>query len=616
MAVLVRSRGRHDAASGERSAPTEARTDTNRYPRARSTLSTWVSMTYGGLVANRSHQRRATGSLPVRGPWTLRHRTGSRSRTPIALCLAVALVATACGGSADPAATDGSDDPAATDGDTPTELRLAVGGEPEEGFDPTLGWGEYGNPLFHSALLRRTVDLDIEEDLATDWSVSEDGLTWTVTLRDDITFTDGEPLTVDDVVYTYETARDAGGTVDLAVLDEAVAVDEQTVEFRLNRPWSTFPGQLATIGIVPEHLHGDDYGRDPVGTGPWVLERWDEGQQLIVTRNDDYHRDLPEFERLVFQFTGEDGTLASARAGELHVASVPLTFADQQVDGMTLVAAQSVDNRGISLPYLPETGETTEDGMPIGNDVTSDLAIRHAINVAIDRDALVEGVLGGFGTPAFTTADGQPWGAPDAAFEDGDVERAQRILADGGWEDLDGDGVVEKDGVRAEFSIVYRSTDSDRQGLAIAVAQQLAEIGIDVTPDGREGSESFTFAPHQPVLFGFGHHDASEVYRLYHGGDPDSPTRNHFDDAYVNEQLDLAMAAADPEEANEHFRLAAVGEGEQGYAGLQQASYAWFVNIDHTYLVDECLELGELQIEPHGHGFPITEGIERWRWSC
>ena len=173
--------------------------------------------------------------------------------------------------------------------------------------------------------------------------------------------------------------------------------------------------------------------------------------------------------------------------------------------------------------------------------------------------------------------------------------------------------------MRAEFRVVYRSTDTDRQGLAIAVAEQLGAIGLDVTPDGREGSESFRFAPNQPVLFGWGDHDASEIFNLHHSalaGTPDLFNANRFADAYVDAQLDAAMAATDQESADEHFRAAAYGGGDDGFGPGAQAAWAWFVNIDHAYFVDSCLDLGELQIEPHGHGYPITEGLSRWQWRC
>ena len=83
---------------------------------------------------------------------------------------------------------------------------LSVGGEPDTGFDPTTGWGRYGSPLFQSTLFKRDHDLTIVNDLATNYEVSQDGKIWTVSVRDDVTFSDGKPLTAKDVEFTFETA--------------------------------------------------------------------------------------------------------------------------------------------------------------------------------------------------------------------------------------------------------------------------------------------------------------------------------------------------------------------------------------------------------------------------
>ena len=87
------------------------------------------------------------------------------------------------------------------------DLVLAIGGEPETGFDPLLGWGGYGNPLFQSTLLKRGLDLSTQADLATDWTLSQDRLTWTVTIRRDAKFSDGTPVTARDVAFTFKTAK-------------------------------------------------------------------------------------------------------------------------------------------------------------------------------------------------------------------------------------------------------------------------------------------------------------------------------------------------------------------------------------------------------------------------
>ena len=116
--------------------------------------------------------------------------------------------------------------------------------EPEAGFDPAYGWGageHVHEPLIQSTLTVTTPDLKIGYDLAEDVQASEDGLTWQVKIRDDVRFTDGEPLTAEDVAFTYNTLKDTSSVNDFTMLKEAVAVDDTTVEFHMNRPYSIWP---------------------------------------------------------------------------------------------------------------------------------------------------------------------------------------------------------------------------------------------------------------------------------------------------------------------------------------------------------------------------------------
>ncbi|KAG2965862.1 hypothetical protein PC120_g27174, partial [Phytophthora cactorum] len=328
------------------------------------------------------------------------------------------------------------------------ELVLAVGTEPEGGFDPTTGWGQYGSPLFQSTLLKRDAKLQLVNDLATDHSVSEDGLTWTVTLRDDVKFSDGEPLTAKDVRFTFETAANSGSVIDLTNMANVEATDATTVVFTLKSPQSTFISLLTTLGIVPEHAYGSDYAEHPVGSGPYKLVQWDKGQQAIVEANEQYYGKKSTFHKLTFLYLDEDAAFAAAQAGTVDIAAIPAAFSKQQVNGMKMESVKTVDNRGIMFPMQP-SGAKSGDGLPAGNDVTSDISIRKAVNVVIDRTALVEGVLEGHGRPAYSVSDDLPWGNPDSVFADADVAEARQILADGGWVHTDGDGTVEKDGPKA-----------------------------------------------------------------------------------------------------------------------------------------------------------------------
>jgi peptide/nickel transport system substrate-binding protein len=159
--------------------------------------------------------------------------------------------------------------------------------------------------------------LKIVNDLATGYEVSEDGLVWTVGLRDDAKFSDGEPLTAEDVVYTFTTAAGSGSVIDLSVMEKVEALGENTVVFTLKRAQSTFITILIHTGIVPKHVHGPGYAEDPLGSGPYKFVQWDKGQQLIVEANPEYYGEKPFFKKITFLFLGEDGAFAAAKAGQV-----------------------------------------------------------------------------------------------------------------------------------------------------------------------------------------------------------------------------------------------------------------------------------------------------------
>lgn len=497
------------------------------------------------------------------------------------------------------------------------QIVLAIGGESEEGYDPTLGWGRYGAPLFQSTLLKRDEDLNIINDLATDYSISEDGKTWTVTIREDAVFSDGEPLKAADVAYTFNKAAESGGLTDVTQLETAIAVDEKTIELRLKQPQSTFVNRLITLGIVPEHAHGADYARNPIGSGPYKMVQWDEGQQLIVEANPDYYGEAPGIERLVFLFVEEDGAFAAAKAGQAQVAAVPQSLAVQQIEGMTLRDVVSVDNRGLMFPYLTANAQQTPDGDPVGNDVTADLAIRQAVNYAVDRQAMVDGILEGYGTPAYGPVSGLAWEEPQANIEDGQPEKAKEILAEGGWADSDGDGIVEKDGLKAEFTILYKADDSIRQALALSTAEMLEPIGIQANVEGKSWDDIEPLMHSSVVVFGWGSHDQTEMYNLYHSqaAQGDYYNTGYYANSAIDSTLDLARGAPSEAEAITYWK-AAQWDGDQGVTAKGDAAWAWLVNLDHTYFVDNCLDVGQLQVEPHGHGWPITANIANWKWTC
>lgn len=495
-------------------------------------------------------------------------------------------------------------------------VAMNAGSEPAAGFDPLVAWGcgeHVHEPLIQSTLITTDENLEFVNDLATSYSCSDDGLTWTFELRDDVAFTDGEPLTASDVAFTVNSAiKSDTFEGDLSMVDEAVAVNDTVVELHLNKPYNALLYTLAVLGIVPEHAYGDGYGSAPIGSGRYMLERWDRGQQAIFSANPDYYGEPPLMGRMVVVFMEEDAALAAVQAGEVDIAYTYATHAQQSFNGYELVSYATVDSRGISLPTQPACGTKSEGGTSyaMGNDVTSDLSVRRALTYAIDRDAVIENVLSGYGKPAYSVSDDMPWSSDDMKVEL-DRDLAARLLDAAGWA-IGSDGVRAKDGVRAAFDIWYSSDDSARQAIANELSNQFAQIGIEASPRGGSWDEIYSHQYEQPVLWGWGSNSPIEVYALNYS----TGWGNYacYENAAVDAHLDEALAQQNIEDSYAYWQLAA-WDGENGFAPKGAATWAWIANVDHLYFKREGLVVADQKPHPHGHGWSLVNNVDRWEWS-
>lgn len=517
--------------------------------------------------------------------------------------------------------TDGAGGGAVQEADSTTGSKDSVivvmgpTSEPEAGFDPAYGWGageHVHEPLIQSTLTVTTTDLKIGYDLATDMEASEDGLTWTVKIRDDASFTDGEKLTAADVVFTYNTLRDTSSVNDFTMLDRAEAVDDTTVRFYLKRPYSIWPYTMAIVGILPEHAYGPDYGEHPVGSGRYILKQWDRGQQVIFEANPDYYGEAPKMRKVTVLFMEEDAAFAAVMAGQADIAYTAASYSDQTVPGYELLAFDTVDNRGFNLPAIP-AGSVSEQGVPLGNDFTSEVLVRRAINIGIDRDEMIEHVLNGYGSPAYSVCDKMPWYEPDAQVKY-DPAGAAALLDEAGWTP-GADGIRTKDGLRAELTFLYPASDSVRQALAADSADQLRKLGIDTKTEGVDWDTAYTRAQSEPLLWGWGAHTPMELYNIYHtmektGLAEYSPYANQTVDRYMDE----ALAESDLEASYELWKKAQ-WDGTAGITQEGDIPWIWLVNIDHLYWSREGLQVAEQKLHPHGHGWSIVNNVDQWSWK-
>ncbi len=512
----------------------------------------------------------------------------------------------------------------ATDPDAPTGgssaaaggsegIVIGVGSEPDH-LNPVLGYAPDGASRVFDSLLVREADLSLAPSLATSVpEPSDDGLTYTVELRDDVVFHDGEPLTADDVVFTYETVLDPSVASplagDLEALAEVVALDDTTVEFRLEQPYVPFPERL-TLGVVPEHVlagttdwDGVAFNREPVGSGPYRLVSWTAGDSIVLEANADYWDGAPEVTPVTFATTGDDQARAARMsAGELDAAVLPARLAEQfeDVEGLQVQRRATADYRGIMLPQE--------------HPVTGDLAVRQALDLAVDREAMVDGVLAGAGEPAYGPV------APSLAdFYEPTAERthdpaaAEQLLTDAGWV-LGEDDVRSRDGVRAELTVMYPAGDTVREQLALAVATDARAVGVDVTVDGLSWEAIEPRMGTDALVMGFGSpYDPDFVsYQLFHSSYAGQGFFNPG--SYDNPAVDQAL---------DDGRTAVEGAARQeAYSRLQtelaaDPPWLFLTYLEHVYVVSDGWSGSDVeQVEPHDHGFNAGPWWNLQDWSA
>ncbi len=494
------------------------------------------------------------------------------------------------------------------------ELIVAIGDEPETGFDSTTGGHGSITKVFFSTLFKRDKQLGWTNDLATGYQVSPDKLTWTITIRDDARFTDGTKVKAEDVAYTYQTAKETGSDIDFTIINSIKAVNDATVEFQLTRPYSPFIERLAYLGIVPKHAHDGNFKDNPIGSGPYKFVQWDKGQQVIAVANDDYYGEKPEIKQLTMVFMQIDTAFEAVKNGTIDVAQINGILASQKAEGTQVIDIPSIECYGVCFPMISNEGKKAQDGTEMGNDVTSDISIRKALNAAVNREKIVSGVLNGYGSVSTTGLEKMPWLNQESVLnpsEYGNIDAAKKILADGGWKDADNDGIVEKSGRKATFKLLY--TDGVyRQEMALEFVRVASEIGIKVDLAKTTWDTILPDIHKEAVFYGFGSGDPSELYNLYYGGSAGGPVAwdnsGCYNNPAVDAWIDKALNSTDEAEAITYWK-----EMQEYASARGDAPYCWLANANHVYLAANGFNFGKPVVQPHGGR--IFDNVTEWTWS-
>ncbi|MDX7805627.1 ABC transporter substrate-binding protein [Aeromonas caviae] len=497
----------------------------------------------------------------------------------------------------------------------PAELKLAIGSEPTEGFDPLLGWSHGSYLLLHSPLLKQNADLSWQNVLTQSVTPSQDGKGWLIRLKPDLKFSNGAPLTAEDVAFTYNSAAQGGGKIDMGNFVSAKVLSPTEVAITLSAPQSTFVNVLGSLGIVSKRDYdAKAYARHPVGAGPYRLVSFLPGQQLVVEANPYYAGGKNDFKRLVFVFIDEESAYAAAQSSQLDAVRIAPSLAPTVPASLKLWVRPSVENRGIVFPIPPAGGKDAK-GYPIGNDVTSDVAVRRAINYAIDRKLLADQLLEGHAIPAYSAVEGLPWLNKATAFKDDDAAHANALLDEAGWK-MGSDGIRHKGNLRAAFTLWYTSGDSTRRDLAEAVRAMLRPIGLEVSLKSGSWEQVEREMHANPVLMGWGSLDPMELYHHYQSGSGGVEFYNpgYYSNPVVDGHLKQALDAPNWQAAVPFWQQVE-WDGKTG-AGVQgDAAWAWLLNVQHTYLANRCIDLGKGAPEIHG-SWSLLNNLQDWRWTC
>ncbi|MDR3222805.1 MAG: ABC transporter substrate-binding protein [Methanobrevibacter sp.] len=491
--------------------------------------------------------------------------------------------------------------------------------EPASGFDPLIGeWG-CGHlnfePLIQSTLFKTSEDGNtLTNDLAKNYTVSSDGLTWTVNIRDDVKFSDNVSLTANDVAFTFNQAKATiESQLDLGNFNNATATSNSTVEFRLKKPQSTFILDLRWVGIVPEHAYNNEsYGKNPIGSGPYKLTQWNKGQQAIFEINDNYYGEKPYFKKITMLFKNADAAVTSIKSKEVDVGAVDFNSINSSIPGYDLINLSAGRAEGISFPIQNDTGLKTAKDHAIGNNVTADIAIRKALNTGINRQKIVDDVFQGYGAPEYTGVDSRIYGNPEGKIKDNDLEGAKKILEDAGWK-VGSDGIREKDGLKASFKLYYVSSDQQRQTLATIVSESGKELGINIELIGsdwdtiyaNEYSSAVTFRMSSEVPF-------MSVYQQFHSRSPvDGEYMNPglYNNSKVDSYLDNALSSTDQNASLNDWKQAA-WDGTTGFSPAGDAPWLWLVTNDCLYFINNNVDIGT---PPKNQGQDLLSNILKWK---
>lgn len=456
------------------------------------------------------------------------------------------------------------------------------------------------NILIFNGLTAHDGENQVVPGLAESWEFDEDTCTYTFHMAEGVTWHDGEPVTAEDVKFTIEAIMNPDNGSENAPnfedVEEIRVIDDTTISFKLDAPNVAFLDYMA-MAVLPRHLlegedmQESDFFRNPVGTGPYRLESWDEGQAITLVKNEDYFKGPAKIDRIIFKIVPDDNAQTlQMQSGELDLALLPPRDAQnfQDREGYTVYDMKTSDYRGILFNFRNEFWKENRDLIP-------------AVCYGIDRQAILDAVVLGHGIVAYGPLQRNIYNNEDVEHYDYNPEKAKEILEAAGCV-MGEDGFYYRNDEKMGFTISVGAGDQVRADIAQAAAQQLREIGLDVNVDIPAVVD---WSGQQAYLIGWGSpFDADDhTYKVF--GTDKGANYNGYSNQLVDQYLVEARQSDDPE-----VRARAYDQFQEELA--KDPPFAFICYIDADYVADSSIQ----GIDPHTvmghHGVGIFWNVTEW----
>jgi peptide/nickel transport system substrate-binding protein len=380
---------------------------------------------------------------------------------------------------------------------------------------------DIGN-LIYNGLVKYDKDLKLVGDLAESWDISKNGLEIIFHLRRGVKWHDGREFTSRDVLYTYRVTIDpktpTAYSEDFKQVKSLVTPDRYTVKVNYEKP---FAPALASWGfwMLPAHLlEGKDItktelSRHPIGTGPYIFKEWVPGQKLVLESFKEYFEGRPYIDRYIYRIIPDNSTMyMELKAGGIDMMGIsPIQYQRQ---------TNTLEFKSRFNKYRYPASMYTFLGYNLLNPLFQDRRVRQAITSAINKDEIIHGVLLGMGRVAHGPYKPGTWAYnPHIKDFDYNPKRAKTLLAEAGWRETNGDGILIKNGKPFQFTVLTNQGNNERIKMAVIIQQRLKKIGIDMKIRVIEWASFVTnfidTRKFEAVLLGFGIGQDPDIYDIW-----------------------------------------------------------------------------------------------------